>query len=137
MSEFHVLELSFKDEKCLIEVLKEMGYKPKIVKQAQNLYGYQGDVRSQKAHIIIPRSQVGSASNDVGFERTSEGYTLHISEYDISARTFKKDKLKQNYAEKKIMKEVRKDHRFRLKKKTITKNGNIVLNMVRTSFCCC
>ena len=132
MSEFHVVELKFKDEKCLVEVLEEMGYKPKIVKQAQNLYGYQGDVRSQKAHIIIPRSQVGSASNDVGFERTSEGYILHISEYDINCGKFKKDKLKQTYAEKKIMKEVRKDHRFRLKKKTKTKNGNIVLNMVRS-----
>jgi len=136
MSEFHVLELSFKDQECLVEVLKELGYKPKVVQKAESLYGYQGDARSQKANIIIPKSQVGSSSNDIGFERTSDGYKMHISEYDIGSHRFPTNKLKQMYAEKKIMKEVRKDHRFRLKNKT-TKNGNIVLNMVRTSFCCC
>lgn len=49
------------------------------------LSGYQGDARSQKAHIVIPRGQISSASNDIGFLREEDGtYTVHVSEYDQS-----------------------------------------------------
>ena len=72
-----------------------------IHKEPQALYGYQGDIRSEKAHIIIRRQNVGTAANDLGWERQPDGtYRAWISEYDeqhafLPAR---QDKLKQEYA---------------------------------------
>lgn len=103
MSEFTVVDIVFSDEQRLVESLNEMGFNPKIHEEAQNLYGYQGDKRVQTAHIIIPRKQIGSASNDIGFKRQGDGkYTVIISEYDNSAKTFNLDKLKNMYAQKVI-----------------------------------
>ena len=62
MSEYHIVDVGFKDEPVLISTLKEMGYEPEIHKNAKNLYGYAGKKRSQSANIIIPRTQVGAAS---------------------------------------------------------------------------
>ncbi len=42
-----------------------------------------GDERSERAHIIIRRRQLDSASNDIGFARDGSGvYRAIISEYD-------------------------------------------------------
>ena len=107
MSEFHVIEVKFKDESILITTLKEMGYKPEVHKEAKSLYGYQGDERPQKAHIIIPRKQVGMASNDVGFEKTKGGFVLHASEFDHAWRTGEKiQDLNQRYSENKLKKTI-------------------------------
>ena len=103
MSEFTIVDVVFSDEQALIESLNELGYKPVVSEEAQNLYGYQGDKRVQTAHIIIPRNQIGNASNDIGFERQGDGkYKVIISEYDSSARTFNMNKLKNFYAQKVI-----------------------------------
>jgi hypothetical protein len=49
----------------------------------QNLYGYQGDSRTDTAHVIVRRKYVGESSNDIGFLRNSEGvYEANISEFD-------------------------------------------------------
>lgn len=90
ISEFHVVEVCFKDQGILVKSLKEMGYKPVVYDEAVNLHGYQGDKRVQKAHVVIPKSQVGSASNDVGFEKTNKGFILHASAYDHAWRTGEK-----------------------------------------------
>jgi hypothetical protein len=56
-----------------------------------NLVGYQGDTRTQEAHIIARASFVnhhlgGGASNDVGFLRADDGsYEAIVSDYDESA----------------------------------------------------
>jgi hypothetical protein len=54
----------------------------------QNLVGYAGDTRKQKAHIVVPQQTVndylgGGASNDVGFLRRDDGtYEAIVSAYD-------------------------------------------------------
>ena len=105
------------DEQVLIDALKQMGIEPQIHEQAKPLEGYQGDARKQKAHIIIPRRQVGSSSNDVGFERMSNGgFKLHASSYDKAWRTGDKlSQLKMTYSEKKIVKIINRTSRFSLK----------------------
>lgn len=56
---------------------------PVVHKEAQQLEGYHGDKRAQRAHIVIPRAQAGSASNDIGFEKLADGSIVaHISQYD-------------------------------------------------------
>jgi len=89
-----------------------MGYVFEEHEVAQNLYGYGGDKRQQKANIIIRRKYVGSAANDVGFLRRDDGtYELIISEYDRvgtkkSAVDFTQ-KIKQIYAVSKVKKKAK------------------------------
>ena len=129
-SEFHVVEINFKDEGVLIQTLKEMGYIPEVHTSAVNLYGYQGDKRDQKAHIVIPRKQVGHASNDVGFERVDKGFTLHASEFDRDWRTGEKIKqLNQGYAENKLKKTVSVLSNYNIFSRKQKENGQIEIQL--------
>ena len=85
-----------------------MGLTPEVHEESKNLHGYQGDTRSQKAHIIVPRVQVGNASNDVGFERIDGGFILHASAYDMAWREggSKLKQVNQGYAERKLKKTI-------------------------------
>ena len=113
-----------------MQTLKEMGYVPEVHKEAVGLYGYQGDVRKQKAHIILPRKQVGSASNDVGFERTSKGFTLHASAYDSAWRTGAKIKtLNKTYSENKIKKVVNRSTNYNIMNRKVRKDGKIEIQI--------
>jgi len=107
-----------------------MGYTPEIHKEAANLHGYQGDERNQKAHIIIPRSQVGGSSNDVGFEKSEKGYTLHASEFDRKWRTGERIKtLKKTYAENKITKYVRNTSKYSILSRKKNTDGKIEIQL--------
>lgn len=97
MSKYHVVELEFIDEKALVSAIEELGYKPEIHENPAQLYGYQGDKRKQRAHIVIPRKQVGQASNDVGFEKIDGKYIMHVSAYDMIKWKKKAGELNQLY----------------------------------------
>ena len=132
MSEFHLVKLDCKDKSIILKSLKEMGYEPIEHSNSANLYGFQGDKRSQKAHIIIPRKQVGRASNDVGFELNENGeYTLHISEYDIEAKTFKQELFNQLYKKHTILNKLEKSLRYRMLENVKDANGNIKIRLSR------
>jgi hypothetical protein len=70
----------------------------------QNLFGYKGDMRAEKAHIIIRRLHVGRNSNDIGFVKGEDGcYTAIISDYDKGKYGEPWNKqLKGNYAFHKV-----------------------------------
>jgi len=126
MSEFTTVEINIEDESCLIAALEELGYKPKVHSTPVNLYGYQGDVRSQKAHVVISRQQVGSSSNDIGFEKIDGSFVLRISKYDKSSKTFNFSKLKQIYSKHLITKVIRKNPgKFKLNSLSNDSDGNI------------
>ena len=132
ISEYHIIDTEFKDQECLIEALEEMGYKPTIHATPKQLEGYQGDSRTQKAHIIIPRKQVGSASNDVGFEKVGDSYITHASAYDRAWRTgHKLNELKQLYGEKVIMKTVSKHAKYSFRSRKVDEEGNIKIKVRR------
>ena len=87
MSKYTTVATEFKDVESLVQALHEIGYTAATFHEtAQNLYGYQGDQRTQTAEVIVRRSTkggLGSASNDLGFKRNSQGnYEALISEYD-------------------------------------------------------
>lgn len=84
MSHFVDIITEIKDKEALIKALERMGFKDKIevYDVAQNLYGYQNDLRKQKAHVIIRKRYIGSSSNDIGFEKRSERFIAHISDFD-------------------------------------------------------
>lgn len=126
------METEFQDKECLLDALKDMGYTPTVHKTAKQLEGYRGKQREQRAHIIIPRKQVGGASNDVGFEKVDGNYRTHASAYDSTWRTGKKiNKLKQGYAEKVIMKVVKMHSKYSFKSRKVDEEGNIKIKVRR------
>ena len=83
MSKYVELRTSVTDERYLVEALRELGYRPEVCPEGRALVGYLGDKRAEQAQIIIPRGQLDSASNDIGFARDGTGiYQAIVSEYD-------------------------------------------------------
>ncbi|HRH44638.1 MAG TPA: DUF1257 domain-containing protein [Pyrinomonadaceae bacterium] len=75
-------ETAFKDRECLLKALEECGYTNTEEGESLSLYGYRGDEREETAQIVVRRRFIGSASNDLGFQKTDAGYVPVISEYD-------------------------------------------------------
>jgi hypothetical protein len=83
MSKYEEMHTVVSDEGYLTEALKELGYTPEVHAEGSALFGYRGDERPERAHIVIRRHQLDSASNDIGFRRDVSGvYRAIISEYD-------------------------------------------------------
>lgn len=83
MSKYVELRTTITDERYLVEALRELGYQPEVCAEGRPLVGYLGDNRSERAHVVIPRTQLDSASNDIGFARDANGvYQAIVSEYD-------------------------------------------------------
>ena len=114
MSHYSEVVIELADEGCLVAALSRLGFKDKVEvhQEGQPLYGYQGDVRAQKAHIIIRRDHVGRAANDLGFERQADGkYRVWVSEYDQKYNKYDDTwmgKLKQAYGVEKARAEAKK-----------------------------
>ena len=104
MSHYVECTPGFKDQQALIEALVAVGFERSHIEvhaEIAALFGYQGDERSQRAHIVIRRQHVGQAANDVGWERLSDGtYRAWISEYDARHRfnPEMQNRIKQEYA---------------------------------------
>ncbi len=78
----HFSELVLTNRALLLAALADLGY-PEVEEGADlPLYGYHGDRRPETAALVVRRRHLGSASNDLGFARTTEGYVPIISEYD-------------------------------------------------------
>jgi len=85
MSGYAQFETIMREEKFLVEGLTEMGYKVEIHAEGTQLIGYHGDERMERAHVIVRRAQLDSASNDIGFVRGADGrFRAILSEYDRS-----------------------------------------------------
>lgn len=86
MSHYVECNPGFKDQQALIEAIVAAGFERSQIEvhaETAALFGYHGDERPQRAHIVIRREHVGTAANDVGWERLPDGtYRAWISEYD-------------------------------------------------------
>lgn len=86
MSKYKVISTTLKDEAALRAAMEDLKLPFEFLKAPAALYGYKGDVRPEKAHVIIRRHHVGQASNDFGLVKNADGtYQAIMSEYDISA----------------------------------------------------
>ena len=134
MSHFTEITVEFTDLDCLLRALEaikpEWKGKIEVHQTAQNLRGYQNDIRPQKAHVIIRRHNVGQSSNDIGFERQMNGtYKAYISEYDEKSMRYNSEwvgKLKQAYGAEKVIKEAGKNG-YKVTKTAVGKNVRLVL----------
>lgn len=73
------------DQDCLLAALADLDFTGQMVEIHATpvpLVGYEGGRRQQRAELVIRREHVGTASNDIGFERTPTGFRVHISDYD-------------------------------------------------------
>ena len=131
MSEYHEVELEVNDEKSIVQSLEELGYKPVVTTEPVQLEGYLGDSRRQKANIVIPRHQVGGASNDIGFEKVGKKYKMHISEYDIGQRFFDEKEFKKLYSKNLVLNKLKKSKKFKKKSVNVDKNGKITIKLKR------
>lgn len=83
-SAYHEQKTCYKDRDALVTALGAQGYtEVEVHEVAQNLVGYHGDMRSQRANIIVRRKFIGLAANDLGFVKAPDGtYSAIVSEYD-------------------------------------------------------
>lgn len=75
-------DVLFKNRELLLSALGELGYTQIEEGQDLPLFGYRGDRRAETAALVVRRQHIGSASNDLGFVRTADGYFPIISDYD-------------------------------------------------------
>jgi hypothetical protein len=132
MSQYVECKTEFRDPDALVEALIAIGFKAYQIErheESQPLYGYRGDIRKQRAHIVIRRQSVGPAANDVGWHIDKDGITEVISEYDRKNR-FREEtrtKLRDEYAASTVTKlQTRLGRRVQRK---CTENGNIQLEV--------
>ena len=93
MSHFVECQTEFRDPQALVAALIERGFRAEQIEihaEAVPLFGYQGDVRPQTAHIVIRRQHVGTGANDAGWQKQPDGtYRAWISEFDAGVGRYK------------------------------------------------
>jgi hypothetical protein len=83
MSHYTTVKTKLVDQAALIAALQHEFAEIEVHDQPQALIGYQGDVRPQRAHVIVRRTFISGVSNDIGFVRQEDGtYQAIISEFD-------------------------------------------------------
>lgn len=106
MSHYSKIQTKIVERDALCAALKDLGYTNiEVHEQAQGLYGYKGDLRPEKAEVVIRRKYVGHASNDIGFRRTQDGtWEAIVSEYDqVYLGQDWVDRVCQKYAEHAVL----------------------------------
>jgi hypothetical protein len=106
MSKYAENATNMTEECYLVEALKAMGFQPVVHEQPVHLQGYMGDNRPEVATVVIPKAQVGEASNDIGFLKVNGTYQATISGFDSRSRGYNQTwlgQLAQNYTEKRMV----------------------------------
>lgn len=134
MSEFVICETEITDLDALKAALVELGAVEANIEvhdEPVNLHGFGGDVREQKAHVVIRRKNVGGSSNDVGFEKVDGKYRVHVSQYDrgrgIGSRIY--NELNQTYAKQQVLRVARRKAGCRITETQKDKDGKIRIKM--------
>ena len=73
MSKYSVNQTVLREEKYLVEALKEMGYEVEVHPEGAQLNSYYSEQEAKAANIIIRRQHLRGAYGDIGFSRQSDG----------------------------------------------------------------
>ena len=83
MSKYGETRTVLREEKYLLDALKEMGYLVEVHPEGAPLNSYYSEQETKVANIIIRRAQLPGAYGDVGFVRQPDGrFTLIEDELD-------------------------------------------------------
>ena len=69
MSKYSVNQTVLREEKYLVEALKEMNYEVEVHPEGANLNSYYSEQESKLANVIIRRPYLPGAYGDIGFAR--------------------------------------------------------------------
>lgn len=97
--------IHFLNAALLIATLTEMGYKVEMG-ESLALYGYRGDIRQERAQIVVRRDQIGASSNDLGFTWNGKAFVPIISKFDARHTLTKewRDNLQATYSKIAVLK---------------------------------
>ncbi len=117
MSAYKKIECDIVDKDSLLEALELLDLEAEVHENPINLKGYRGDVRNEKAHIVIDKQQVNKftgASNDIGFlwNEAENKYEFIVSEYD---QRFKMDQRVIQAYVKVVLQKALKKNGFKIK----------------------
>jgi len=110
MSKYKVINTQFKNARSILNALEDLEIQPDVAEDVYqltlHLFGYQGDLRAEKASIAVRRADVnkwsGGWSNDIGFAWNEEQQVFDaiVSEYDErnAGCTRLMNKIRQRYA---------------------------------------
>jgi uncharacterized protein DUF1257 len=73
MSKYAQTVTELREEKCLVEALREMGYHPEVHPQGAQLNSYYSEQEAKVAHVIIRRRELPGGYGDIGFVRQPDG----------------------------------------------------------------
>jgi hypothetical protein len=83
MSKYGLTQTVLREEKHLVEALKEMGYEVEVHPEGTQLNSYYSEQEAKVANIIIRRQHLRGAYGDIGFTRQPDGrLTLITDELD-------------------------------------------------------
>ncbi len=83
MSKYGQTQTVLREEKFLVEALKEMGYEIEVHPEGTQLNSYYSEQEGRLANIIIRRQHLPGAYGDIGFARQLDGqFTLIADELD-------------------------------------------------------
>ncbi len=117
MSAYKKIECEIVDKNSLLNALSSLGFKPICYTEPEQLTGYKGDKRNEKANIVIPKEQVNhftGASNDIGFlwDAKNKKYEMIVSDYDQAHKMH--DRIIQSYV-KVVLEEALAKNGFKIK----------------------
>ncbi len=133
MSHYTRLDTRIVSVEHLIAALADMGFDHvEHHDVAEHLYGYEGDVREDRAEVIVRRAFIGELSNDIGFRRTADGnFEAIISDYDRD--TYGREwlgRLTQRYAYR-VARDVLRDQDFDLVEESMDQDRRIHMTVRR------
>jgi hypothetical protein len=73
MSKYGQTQTVLREEKYLVEALKEMGYEVEVYSEGAQLNSYYAEQEGKTANIIIRRQHLRGAYGDIGFTRQPDG----------------------------------------------------------------
>lgn len=80
MSKYGRIETAVREEKYLVEALKEMGYEVEVHPEGARLNSYYSEQERKVANIIVRRAQLRGAYGDLGFARQPDGRLAMITD---------------------------------------------------------
>ena len=80
MSKYAHTVTELREEKFLVEALREMGYRPEVHPQGVKLNSYYSEQEAKVAHVIVRRRDLPGAYGDIGFVRQPDGRSAMVGD---------------------------------------------------------
>jgi hypothetical protein len=80
MSKYGLTQTVLREEKYLVEALKEMGYEVEVHPEGTQLNSYYSEQEAKVANIVIRRQHLRGAYGDIGFARQPDGQLAMIKD---------------------------------------------------------